>query len=133
MCMPSLDWGIFVGQMELRGIFGAVILPILVLPAFVVAWRILPKRDLFGAFVLLAYIVAISAYEAISTRNVQSGAWTAACLFVPAVVGALYSQFSWMRRFGVLVGIVAGSIVGAAIFATLPFGHNDCGSAFLRG
>jgi hypothetical protein len=129
-CMPNLDWDIFFGQMALRGVLETFLLPILVLPAFAVAWRIAPKRDLVGAFILIAYALSILIFVVVTSRDVggslQTGGSIVAIFGMAAAIGFLYNRTIWMRRFGVLIGVFAGTLAGIIIFASLPFGKNDC-------
>jgi hypothetical protein len=125
-CMPSLSWNIIFGQLELTALLDGWVLPILVLPAFVVAWRIGPKRDLVGGFLLLAYIAGVTSFQVAGLHDTKAAFWVASALLMASAIGFLYYKFSWMRHFGVPIGIVAGTVAGVAIFASLPFGQDNC-------
>jgi hypothetical protein len=125
-CMPNLDWGIMLGQVEFEVLVGGFVLPIIVLPAFVVAWRIAPKRDLIGALVLLVYIGAIASFYGAWVHDWLAGVLNAVILCIAGAIGFMYDRFWWMRRYGFIFGILIATVVGVATFASLPYGQANC-------
>jgi hypothetical protein len=125
-CMPNLDLGIMLGQIELAVIFGAPLIPILLFPAFAVAGLLGPQPGRLGASLLVACMIGVALVPGVVWHDVRSCRDLAAILCTSAAIGFLYARFARMRRFGVPIGIAVGITAGVAIFATLPFGVANC-------
>jgi hypothetical protein len=125
-CMPKLDWSILLGQIELTIIFGVPIILFLIFPAFATAGLLGPKPRRLGVSLVAAYIVVFAAVPAVAWRDARAALDLAAILCTAATIGFLYARFPWMRRLGVPIGIAVGIIAGVVIFASLPFGADNC-------
>jgi len=72
------------------------------------------------------YIGAIASFYGALMHNWQCSVSSAVILCVAGAIGFMYDRLWWMRRYGLLLGILMATVVGVAIFASLPYGQANC-------
>jgi len=130
-CMDHFELDQVIGFILLSALLGGFIVPVLTLPALLIPARALRPPAAIATLCLFA-IGLPAATLIFRPANIYTADFILFRLFIfgtiiiSAVIGELYRRFTWMQRYGWLVGTIVALAIAVARFSSLPYGspHN---------